>query len=260
VDPRDADRVYALNTIMLRSDDGGAHFAALKGDDTGDDFHELWIDPTMPERQILSVDQGAIVTLNGGRTWSSWHNQPTAQMYHVSTDNRFPYRVYGAQQDSGAVGLPSANGGGANISMEQFKEVTAGGEAGMIAPDPDDPDIVYGGGVDRLDLRTDQTHSVDPTLAEPDELYRRTWTLPLVFSRRDPEGSLLRQPESLPHARRRPALGRDQPRPHARGSGRPGECRRRDGCGQPRHRTASRRGLRDRPVATGCEVALGRHR
>jgi photosystem II stability/assembly factor-like uncharacterized protein len=187
VDPRDADRVYALNTIMLRSDDGGAHFAALKGDDTGDDFHELWIDPTMPERQILSVDQGAIVTLNGGRTWSSWHNQPTAQMYHVSTDNRFPYRVYGAQQDSGAVGLPSANGGGANISMEQFKEVTAGGEAGMIAPDPDDPDIVYGGGVDRLDLRTDQTHSVDPTLAEPDELYRRTWTLPLVFSRRDPK-------------------------------------------------------------------------
>ena len=185
VDPNDADRVYALNTIVLRSDDGGAHFIATRGDGTGDDFHELWIDPNDSNRRILAVDQGAIVTLNGGRTWSSWHNQPTAQMYHVSTDNRFPYRVYGAQQDSGAVGLPSANSGGANISMEQFKEVTAGGEAGMIAPDPDDPDIVYGGGVDRLDLRTDQTHSVDPTLAEPDALHRRTWTLPLVFSKRD---------------------------------------------------------------------------
>ncbi|HZV24136.1 MAG TPA: hypothetical protein VFF93_10245, partial [Luteimonas sp.] len=187
IDPKNADRVYALNTIVLRSDDGGAHFAALKGDGTGDDFHELWIDPNDPNRQILGVDQGAIVTLNGGATWSSWHNQPTAQMYHVSTDNRFPYRVYGAQQDSGAVALPSATSGAAVISMEQFKEVTAGGESGMIAPDPDDPDIVYGGGVEKLDLRTDQTHSVDPTLAEPDEIHRRTWTLPLVFSKRDPK-------------------------------------------------------------------------
>jgi photosystem II stability/assembly factor-like uncharacterized protein len=185
VDPQDADRVYALNTIVLRSDDGGAHFVALKGDGTGDDFHELWIDPRDSNRQILGVDQGAIVTMNGGRSWSSWHNQPTAQMYHVSTDNRFPYRVYGAQQDSGAVALPSATSGTATISMEQFKEVTAGGEAGMIAPDPEDPDIVYGGGVDKLDLRTDQTHSVDPTMIEPDVIHRRTWTLPLVFSRRD---------------------------------------------------------------------------
>ena len=187
VDPHNADRIYALNTIVLRSDNGGAHFDPLKGDATGDDFHELWIDPADSDRQILAVDQGAIVTLNGGRTWSSWHNQPTAQMYHVSTDNRFPYRVYGAQQDSGAVALPSAAVGNDRISMEQFREVTAGGEAGMIAPDPNDPDIVYGGGVEKLDLRTEQTHSVDPTLAEPGVLYRRTWTLPLVFSKRDPK-------------------------------------------------------------------------
>ncbi|WP_199268698.1 WD40/YVTN/BNR-like repeat-containing protein [Cognatiluteimonas profundi] len=187
VDPKNADRVYAMNTIVLRSDDGGAHFNAVQGDATGDDFHELWIDPTDPDRQILGVDQGAIVTLNGGKSWSSWHNQPTAQMYHVSTDNRFPYRVYGAQQDSGAVGLPSAATGNERITMEQFKEVTVGGESGMIAPDPRDPDIVYGGGVDRLDLRTEQTRSVDPTLAEPDALYRRTWTLPLAFSKVDPK-------------------------------------------------------------------------
>ena len=181
-DPKNADRVYALNTIVLRSDDGGSTFSANKGDSTGDDFHELWIDPEDTDRQILGVDQGAIVSLNGGASWSSWHNQPTAQLYHVSTDQRFPYRVYGAQQDSGAVALPSAASGNERITMEQFKEVTAGGESGMIAPDPDDPDIVYGGGVSRLDLRTEQTHSVDPTLADPDQLYRRTWSLPLVFS------------------------------------------------------------------------------
>lgn len=183
-DPKNPDRVYAMNTIVLRSDDGGAHFIALKGDPTGDDFHELWIDPRDPNRQILGVDQGAIVTLNGGKTWSSWHNQPTAQMYHVTTDDRFPYRVYGAQQDSGAVGLPSIAPGHDRIGMEQFHEVTAGGESGMIAPDPDDPEIVYGGDVDKLDLRTEQTRSVDPTLAQPD-LYRRTWTLPLAFNARD---------------------------------------------------------------------------
>jgi len=185
VDPGNADRVYAMNTIVLRSDDGGAHFVALKGDDTGDDFHELWIDPRQPERQILGVDQGAIVTVNGGRTWSSWHNQPTAQMYHVVTDDRFPYRVYGAQQDSGAAMLPSRGNTRDGITMREFGEITAGGEAGMIAPDPKDANLVYGGTVSRLDLRNEQTRDVDPTLAEPD-LYRRTWTLPLVFSPRDP--------------------------------------------------------------------------
>jgi photosystem II stability/assembly factor-like uncharacterized protein len=186
VDPRNADRVYIPNTILLRSDDGGAHFTALKGDLTGDDFHELWIDPANPERRALAVDQGGIVSLNGGATWSSWLNQPTAQMYHVTTDNQFPYRVYGAQQDSGAAALPSRTGDPDGITMRQFHEVTAGGEAGMIAPDPRDPQIVYGGTVDKLDLRTGQTQAVDPTLAEPD-LYRRTWTLPLVFGKADPQ-------------------------------------------------------------------------
>ena len=186
-DPKNPDRVWAMNTIVLRSDDGGAHFVPDKGDSTGDDFHELWIDPANPDRRILGVDQGAIVTLNGGATWSSWHNQPTAQLYHVSTDNRFPYRVYGSQQDSGAVSVPSAVAGTAVISMEQFHETTAGGESGMIAPDPDDPDIVFGDGVAKLDLRTEQTHSVDPTLAEPDVMHRRTWTLPLTFSKSGPK-------------------------------------------------------------------------
>ncbi len=183
-DPNNADRIYAMNTIVLRSDDGGKTFIALKGDPTGDDFHALWIDPNDSSRQILGVDQGALVTLNGGTTWSSWYNQPTAQIYHVSTDKRFPYWIYGAQQDSGALGLPSRGGSGDGITMREFAEVAAGGESDNIAPDPDDPQTVFGGRVDKLDLRTQQVRNVDPTLALP-TLYRGTWTLPLVFSPRD---------------------------------------------------------------------------
>ncbi len=180
-DPKNPDRIYAMNTIELRSDDGGKTFIPVKGDPTGDDYHELWIDPSDPARQIMGSDQGASITVNSGRTWSSWYNQPTAQIYHVSTDNRFPYRVYGAQQDSGAAAVPSRSTYYPTINMMQFHEVTAGGESGMIAPDPKDPDIVYGGTVEKLDLKTKQTRDVDPTLADPD-IYRHTWTLPLAFN------------------------------------------------------------------------------
>lgn len=184
-DPKNADRIFVMDTIVLRSDDAGKHFIALKGDPTGDDFHALWIDPTNSDRQILGSDQGTQITANGGKTWSSWYNQPTAQIYHVATDNRFPYWVYGAQQDSGAVSLPSRTNSYDGITMEQFHEETAGGESGMIAPDPNDPDIIYGEKVDKLDLRTGQTRSVDPTLAYPAVEYRSTWTLPLAFSKKD---------------------------------------------------------------------------
>ena len=184
VDPKNADRVYVMDTIVLRSDDGGQHFVAQKGDPTGDDFHAMWIDPTDSNRQILGVDQGTLITLNGGATWSSWFNQPTAQIYHVSTDSRFPYWVYGAQQDSGAVALPSRTGSIDGITMQDFHEITAGDESGMIAPDPDDPDIIYGGTVSRLDRHTGQTREVDPTLAYPALHYRGAWTLPLAFSKR----------------------------------------------------------------------------
>ncbi len=180
-DPRDPDRITVCNTILLRSTDGGAHFAPILGDPTGDDFHTLAIDPTNPDRQILGVDQGALVTLNGGASWSSWFNQPTGQFYHVSTDNAFPYRIYGAQQDSGAAAIPSRSGSAFDgISMMQFHEVAAGGESDEIAPDPDDPDLVYGGRVDRLDLRSGQLQSLDPTLAHPGD-WRGAWTLPLAW-------------------------------------------------------------------------------
>ncbi|HZD52402.1 MAG TPA: hypothetical protein VE175_05105 [Woeseiaceae bacterium] len=186
VEPRDADVVYVCNTAFYRSTDGGDTFEALEGDPTGDDFHELWINPEDPAQRILGTDQGTVISVNGGRSWSSWYNQPTAQLYHVSTDDRFPYWVYGPQQDSGAVGLPSRTSTGDGITLEQFKEVTAGGEAQNVVPDPLDPEVIYGGTVEKLDQRTEQTRSIDPTVAHPAQ-WRRTWTLPLAFSRKDPQ-------------------------------------------------------------------------
>ena len=182
VDPRNADTLYVCDTAMYRSVDGGKHFAPIKGAPGGDDYHQLWIDPTDAQRRILGVDQGALVTLDGGVTWSSWYNQPTGQFYHVITDKRFPYWVYGAQQDSGAAGIPSRTDNMDGVNLSQFREVTAGGENDNIAPDPDDPEVIFGGRVDKLDLRTGQTQNVAPTLAYPG-LYRATWTLPLVFGK-----------------------------------------------------------------------------
>ena len=182
VDPSDPEVVYVCNTALYRSVDGGKNFIPLKGAPGGDDYHQLWIDPTDPRRRALAVDQGALVTLDGGASWSSWFNQPTGQFYHVITDDRFPYWVYGAQQDSGAAAIPSRTDNIDGINLTQFREITAGGESGNVAPDPDDPAIIFGGRVDKLDLRTGQTQSVAPTLAYPG-LYRGTWTLPLVFGR-----------------------------------------------------------------------------
>ena len=185
VDPKNADQVYVCNTNLYRSDDGGKTMVPIEGDATGDDFHTLWIDPADPSRRILGTDQGAVVSVDGGQTWSSWYNQPTAQVYHVSTDDRFPYWVYGSQQDAGAVGLPSRTNTFDGITLEQFNEVTVGGESHNIAPDPLDPQTIYGGTVDKLDLRSGQTRSIDPTAAFPEQ-WRSVWTLPLAFSHRDP--------------------------------------------------------------------------
>ena len=186
VEPKNADVVYSCNVNLYRSTDAGKTWAPVKGAPGGDDYHTLWIDPQNPQRRILGVDQGTVISTNGGETWSSWYNQPTGQFYHVSTDNRFPYMVYGAQQDSGAAGVPSRTSTIDGITMMEFREVTAGGESDNIAPDPKDPDVIFGGRVDKLDLRTRQTREVDPTLAHPN-VDRRTWTLPLVFSPRDPK-------------------------------------------------------------------------
>jgi len=185
VEPRNPDVVYACNTALYRSEDGGKTFVPVKGAPGGDDYHVLWIDPQTPSRRMLGVDQGAVISVDGGETWSSWYNQPTGQFYHVVTDNRFPYWVYGSQQDSGAAGVPSRTNTYDGINLTEFRETTAGGESDNVAPDPKDPDILFGGRVEKLDLRTGQTRAVDPTLAYPNR-YREAWTLPLLFSPRDP--------------------------------------------------------------------------
>jgi photosystem II stability/assembly factor-like uncharacterized protein len=152
----------------------------LKGEPGGDDYHQLWIDSDEPQRMILGNDQGAVVTRNGGETWSSWFNQPTGQFYHVTTDNRFPYWVYGAQQDSGSAATPS-RGRYRSLNFHDWRPMEAGDENGYVAADPLNPEVVYGGFVTRQDLRNEQIAQVPPGLAQAEKL-RRTWTLPLVFS------------------------------------------------------------------------------
>jgi len=185
VDPKNPDTVYVCNVSMYRSTDGGKTFVPIKGAPGGDDYHQLWIDPADSRRMIVASDQGTVVSVDGAKTWSSWYNQPTAQFYHVATDNRFPYWIYGAQQDSGAAATPSRTDYG-TILLRDWKPIAAGGENGYIAPDPSDPNVLYGGGVGRFDLTTLQEQNVDPTLGYPGD-YRGEWTLPLAISPRDPK-------------------------------------------------------------------------
>jgi photosystem II stability/assembly factor-like uncharacterized protein len=180
VDPKNADIVYVPNTGLYRSRDAGQTFSVLKGEPGGDDYHQLWIDPDEPRHMILGSDQGAVISRNGGETWSSWFNQPTGQFYHVAVDNRFPYWVYGAQQDSGSAATPS-RGNYRSLNFHDWRPIEAGDENGYIAPDPLNPEVVYGGFVTRQDLRNEQITQTPPGLAQAEKL-RRTWTLPLVFS------------------------------------------------------------------------------
>ncbi|HTJ26742.1 MAG TPA: hypothetical protein VMA36_11335 [Candidatus Limnocylindria bacterium] len=183
VDPKNADVVYISDTSVYGSTDGGAHFTAIKGSPDGDDFHQMWVDPQNGRHIALASDQGTSVSIDGGKTWSSWFNQPTGQFYHVATDDAFPYHLYGAQQDSGAAMIDSQSSH-RGIEARDWRPINAGGESGTIAPDPRDPRFVYGGVVDREDLRTGQTRSVAPTTGRAG-VWRATWTLPLVFSPAD---------------------------------------------------------------------------
>ena len=184
VDPKDPDTVYLPNVAAYRSRDGGVTFEVWKGAPGGDDYHELWIDPDDPQRMILGCDQGAIVTRNGGETWSSWNNQTTGQFYHVATDNQFAYWVFGAQQDSGAAATRSRSKY-SSLNFRDWRPMDAGDENGYVAPDPLNRDVVYGGTVSRQDLSNEEIQQMPPMLAHAGT-YRRTWTLPLVFSPTDP--------------------------------------------------------------------------
>jgi photosystem II stability/assembly factor-like uncharacterized protein len=185
-DPKNPDIVYVSNVSLYRSVDGGKNFKAIRGAPGGDDYHSLWIDPEDTRRMISGVDQGTIITLNGGKTWSSWYNQPTAQFYHVAVDNQFPYWVYGAQQDSGTAAVVSRSDYG-EITYRDWHPIGAG-ESGYILPDPVNPQIVYGGSTGgelyRFDTKTGQVQDISPTPAEIGTKirHRYPWTTPIAFS------------------------------------------------------------------------------
>ncbi len=184
-DPKNPDRVVMASTVSWVSNDGGKTWAPFKGAPGGEDYQNGWINPDNPDIMILTVDQGAVVTLNGGRTWSSWYNQPTAALYHVAADNAFPYRVCSGQQESGSACVSSRGNYGA-ISDRDWLPVGVD-EYGYVAPDPLDADIVYGGrSVTRFDRRTGQTSTVGPTAGRGGGgAFRSVRTMPVVFSQVD---------------------------------------------------------------------------
>ena len=191
-DPKSADAVYILNTGAYRSNDGGKTFSRIRA--PHGDNHALWIDPNNPKRLINGNDGGATISTDGGDSWTTLYNQPTAQFYHVVTDNRFPYYMYGAQQDNSTVAIASAGPDGAIDRPDWY--AVGGGESGYIAPEPNDPDIVYagsyGGDITRYDHRTHEEQAVNPWPVNPigwaagDLKHRFQWTEPIVFSPHDP--------------------------------------------------------------------------
>ena len=190
VDPKNADIVYVPNVAVNRSMDGGKTWVALRGSPGGDDYHQAWVSPDDSNTMIVASDQGAIITRNAMAddprdvTWSSWLNQPTAQLYHISVDHRFPYWVTGAQQDSGAVAVCS-RGKFAEITMRDWEPIGAGGESGYTAGDPLHPGIIYGGTGSRHDLSLNVAVPGTTTPNGPDTA-RADWTQPLVLSKADP--------------------------------------------------------------------------
>ncbi|HTB05824.1 MAG TPA: glycoside hydrolase [Bacteroidia bacterium] len=178
-DPKNADIVYDVNVVVWKSVDGGKTWTGFKGAPGGDDYHRLWINPNNTDVMILAGDQGAAVTTNGGETWGSWYNQPTAQLYHVSADNAFPYNVYSGQQESGSVGIASRGNDG-EITFRDWHPVSAE-EYGYVVADPMDPNIIYGGKISKFDKRTGQVQDISPDATHSGK-YRFLRTAPIVFS------------------------------------------------------------------------------
>lgn len=184
VHPANENLVFVANTAAYRSEDGGKTWTSHKGAPGGDDYQRMWINPLQPDIMLYSADQGATITVNGGRSWSSWYNQPTAQLYHVSTDTQFPYWVYGGQQESGAIAIASRGNGG-QVSFRDWMGVGADEYAYVVA-DPLNPDLVYGGRVVRFDRRTGQTRNIAPEALRSGK-YRVKRSMPLMFHPADPQ-------------------------------------------------------------------------
>jgi photosystem II stability/assembly factor-like uncharacterized protein len=191
--PKNIDEVLVVNVALLKSSDGGKNFSTTLRTPHGD-HHDLWIDPTEPTRMIVGDDGGAQVSFDAGASWTTYHNQPTAQFYRVTTDNAFPYRIYGAQQDNSTVRIRSRGDGGA--VTERDWEPTAGSESGHIAVHPKDSDVVYGGNyggfLQRTNHRTRETRIVNVWPDNPlghgaaDLKYRFQWNFPVFFSPHEP--------------------------------------------------------------------------
>ncbi len=185
VDPKDTNIVYSASVVMWRTEDGGASWSAVRGAPGGDDYQRVWIDPDDPNLVAAVSDQGAVISANRGASWSNWYNQNTAAVYHVTTDDAFPYRVCSGQQDSGSLCVASRSDDG-EITFHDWHPVNIQ-EYGIAAPDPRDPDVVYGSartGVSRYDRRTGQTTQVGPdaTAREGDKYGRNVRTMPIAFS------------------------------------------------------------------------------
>ena len=186
VDSKNADIVYCVSTVTMRSTDGGKTWSGFRGAPGGDDYQNLWINPNNPNIILIVSDQGAIITVNGGASWSSWYNQPTAQIYHVAVSDTFPYRVCGGQQESGSVCISSRGNDGA-VTYREWHPVGVI-EYGYVAPDPLDPDIIYGGGrseVSKFHWSTGQVQNVTPIPLRSSK-YRTDRTEPTMFSPLDP--------------------------------------------------------------------------
>ena len=187
IHPTNPDIVFMASTVTWKSVDGGKTWTGFRGAPGGDDYQRIWINPNVPDTMAIVSDQGAIVTVNGGQSWSSWYNQPTAQLYHVAADNRWPYRLCSGQQESGSVCVASRGNDG-QITFREWHPVGVD-EYGYAAPDPLDPDIVYGGrSVTRYDRRTGQVQNVGPRpVRAPGATDVRTQrTAPVLFSPVDP--------------------------------------------------------------------------
>src|SRR5208337_2866093 len=193
IDPQNPDVIYVPNVALYRSEDGGKTISVLRGAPGGDDYHQLWIDPRNSASMVLGTDQGTTISLNRGQTWSSWYNQPTAQFYHVTTDNQFPYVVYGAQQDTGAAAVVSRTDHAQITPRDWFPAGPS--ESGYLVVDPNNPDIIYLSGtfgtVARFNKRTGLSQDITPwpAIAWESEVhehkYRAPWTPPLVLSPAD---------------------------------------------------------------------------
>jgi photosystem II stability/assembly factor-like uncharacterized protein len=179
VDPKNADIVYSADVVTWKSIDAGKTWSAFRGAPGGDDYHRIWINPDNSNIMLIASDQGAVITVNGGETFSSWYNQPTAQFYHVSADNDFPYNVYSGQQESGSVGIASRGNDG-QITYREWHPVAAE-EYGYVVADPLNSNIVYGGKISRYDKRNGQSQNISPEAVRSGK-YRFLRTAPVLFN------------------------------------------------------------------------------